>query len=108
MATKRMFSNNIIDKDAFVDLSPSAQLLYFHLGMKTDDDGFVAQARKIANLIGATNNELEELIDTGFIIPFPTSKVFLITHFLINNNVKNDRYNKTDYQKEWAIDYSGS
>ena len=41
MAQRRMFSKTVIETDAFVDMSQTAQNLYFHLGMRADDDGFV-------------------------------------------------------------------
>ena len=46
MAEKRMFSKQIIDSDAFLDMPLSAQALYFHLSMRADDDGFVDNPRK--------------------------------------------------------------
>ena len=42
MAQKRMFSLQVTDTDRFLDMSASAQALYFHLGMHGDDDGFVS------------------------------------------------------------------
>jgi hypothetical protein len=33
MAQKRMFSLQVTDTDRFLDMSASAQALYFHLGM---------------------------------------------------------------------------
>ena len=100
MATKRMYSSNVIDSDPFLDLPMSAQLLYFHLGMKTDDDGFVLGARRIARYIGASEQDIITLVQHGFLIEFP-SKVYVITHFLVNNSLKNDRYHQTIYQKEY-------
>ena len=101
MATKRMFSNNVIDSDAFLDLPPTAQLLYFHIGMKTDDDGFVTGARRIMKVIGGTDDDIKALVDSGFLIPFPDSKVYVVTHFRINNDLKNDRYHTTVFQTEF-------
>ena len=101
MATKRMFSNIVIDSDAFLDLPESAQLLYFHIGMKTDDDGFVTGTRRIMKLIGGTEADITALVDSGFLIPFPDSKVYVVTHFRINNDLKNDRYHSTVYQTEY-------
>lgn len=101
MATKRMFSNNVIDSDAFLDLPVTAQLLYFHIGMKTDDDGFVIGARRIVKLIGGTEADITALVDSGFLIPFSDSKVYVVTHFRINNDLKNDRYHSTVYQTEY-------
>ena len=42
-----MFSPKIIDSDAFLDMPSSSQLLYFHLAMRADDDGFVDNPKKI-------------------------------------------------------------
>ena len=101
MANKRMFSNMVIDSDLFLDLPPMAQLLYFHCGMKTDDDGFIYGARRIARIIGASDDDFKTLIDKGFLIEFPDSKVFVIVHHRQNNDLKNDRYHPTNYQQEF-------
>ena len=103
MATKRMFSNVVIDSDRFLDLSQTAQLLYFHLGMKTDDDGFVIGSGRIARLMGASKEVFQELTDSGFLIEFPDSRVFLMTHHRLNNDLKNDRHHDTVYQSEFAL-----
>ena len=41
MAERRMFAKSIIDTDTFIDMPATARLLYFDLGMRADDDGFV-------------------------------------------------------------------
>jgi len=38
MAQKRMFSNEVITSDVFLDMPLSTQALYFHLNMAADDD----------------------------------------------------------------------
>lgn len=101
MATKRMFSNIVIDSDSFLDLTPMQQLLYFHCGMKTDDDGFVSGAKRIARIIGAEDSDFAALVENGFLIDFPESKVFCIVHNRLNNDLKNDRYHPTNYQQEY-------
>ena len=102
MATKRMFSNIVIDSDSFLDLTPMQQLLYFHCGMKTDDDGFVSGAKRIARIIGAEDSDFAALVENGFLIEFPESKVFCIAHHRQNNELKNDRYHPTNYQQEFS------
>ena len=47
-----MFSSQIIDSDAFQDMPLSAQALYFHLGMKADDDGFLGNPKRVQKMIG--------------------------------------------------------
>ena len=47
MAERRMFAKTIIDSDAFLDMPQSTQLLYFHLSMRADDDGFINNPKAI-------------------------------------------------------------
>ena len=51
MAEKRMFTQKIVDSDAFLDMPLSTQALYFHLNMHADDDGFVNNPKKIQRVI---------------------------------------------------------
>ena len=39
MAKKRMFSTDMVDTDAFLNMPGGAKLLYFYLGTHGDDDG---------------------------------------------------------------------
>ena len=100
MATKRMFSNNVIEDDDFMMLSKDAQLLYFHMGMATDDDGFTKKYRTTMRSLGIDNEILDELVQQGFVYVFE-SNVALIRAFKINNDLKNDRYHETIYQQEF-------
>ena len=47
MAKKRMFSLDVIDLDSFIEMPISAKLLYYDLGMRADDDGFINSPKKI-------------------------------------------------------------
>lgn len=67
MAQKRMFSLQVVDTDAFMDMPTSAQALYFHLGMHGDDDGFVSSPRKIARAAGCNNDDMRLLIAKGYV-----------------------------------------
>lgn len=101
MALKRMFSNSIIDSDDFMTLSNDAQLLYFYLGMATDDDGFTKKYRTTMRALGINENALEELEKHGFIYIFEENNLVLIRDFKINNDLKNDRYHETIYQEQF-------
>lgn len=96
-----MFSLSVVDTDKFLDMSSSAQALYFHLGMHGDDDGFVSSPKKIARVAGCNDDDLRLLAAKGFVIPFD-SGVIVITDWNINNTLKNDRYHETVYQEEKA------
>lgn len=105
MAQKRMFSLSVVDTNKFLDMSSSAQALYFHLGMHGDDDGFVLSPKKIARVAGCNDDDLRLLAAKGFVIPFD-SGVVVITDWNINNTLKNDRYRETVYQDEKSKIYT--
>ena len=99
MAEKRMFSNKVIETDAFLDMPDSTQNLYFHLSMNADDDGFVAKPKSIMRMTGKKEDDMRLLITKSFIIPFE-SGVIVIKHWRINNYLRADRYKETIYQEE--------
>ena len=99
MAKKRMFSMDIVDSDAFLDLTPSAQALYFHLCMRADDDGFVGNAKKIIRMLDLSDIDLDLLIDRRFVLDFGNG-VICIKHWWMNNTIRADRYTPTNYTDE--------
>lgn len=99
MAERRMFANKVISSDDFLDMPASTQLLYFHLGMRADDDGFVGSPRAVMRMIGASNDDLKLLCAKKYIIPFK-SGVVLVAHWKINNYIQRDRYHETVYLSE--------
>lgn len=101
MAEKRMFTQKIIDSDAFLDMPLSTQALYFHLNMRADDDGFVNNPRKICRMVSASEDDLKLLCAKRFVIGFE-SGVIVIKHWRMHNTLKKDRYNPTQYQDEFA------
>ena len=99
MAERRMFAKTIIDSDAFLDMPTSSQLLYFHLSMRADDDGFVNNPKKIQRMVGCAEDDLKLLMVKKFIIQFE-SGVCVIKHWRIHNYIRGDRYNETNYKEE--------
>ena len=99
MAERRMFAKTIIDSDAFIDMPVTARLLYYDLGMRADDDGFVNSPKKIMRMVGASQDDLAILITKKFIIPFETG-VVVIKHWRIHNYIQKDRYKPTKYEEE--------
>lgn len=101
MANKRMFSVEVTETDAFLEMPLTAQALYFHLGMHGDDDGFVSNPRSIMRSVGCTDSDLQALIDAGYVMVFD-SGVLVITDWKLNNSLRNDRYKPTMFQAELA------
>lgn len=98
MARRRMFSSDVVNQDHFLDMPADSQLLYFHLGMAADDEGFVSP-KKVMRMVGASDDSLKLLILKGFVIPF-RSGVVVITHWKQNNYLQKDRISPTIYQRE--------
>lgn len=99
MAQRRMFSKQITDTDAFLDMPATAQNLYFHLNMHADDDGFLGNAKTIRRMIGASEDDLKVLVAKQFILIFPDG-VAVIRDWHIHNYIQKDRYHPTVYEKD--------
>ena len=95
-----MFTMQIVDSDAFLDMPLSTQALYFHLNMRADDDGFVNNPKKILRMIGASDDDLRILLLKRFVIGFEEKGVIVIKHWRMNNYLRKDRYHPTQYQDE--------
>lgn len=101
MARRRMFSLDVVDTDRFLDMPSSTQALYFHLGMRADDDGFVASPKRTTAMCGCSADDLNLLAAKGFVKPFE-SGVLVIVDWKKNNLIRPDRYTPTQFQEEKA------
>ena len=99
MANRRMFSLSIVDTDRFLEMPSSTQALYFHLGMRADDDGFVAAPKSIAAICGCSVDDIRLLAMKGFVQAFETG-VLVITDWKENNKIRKDRYTPTKFIHE--------
>ena len=99
MAQKRMFNKAITNDDNFLEMPMSSQVLYFHLSMNADDDGFINNWRSIMRITGTKEDDMKVLIAKQYIIPFE-SGVIVIKHWRLNNYLQKDRIIPTQYQEE--------
>lgn len=110
MAQRRMFSKEVTTSDLFVDMPSSSQLLYFHLGMEADDEGFIGNAKMLSRAYGTNNDDLKLLEAKGFIIVFK-SGVTVVKDWNLNNKIRKDRQKPTIYTEEkklLTLDSKGS
>ena len=96
-----MFTQKIIDSDAFLDMPLSTQALYFHLNMRADDDGFINNPKKIVRMIGASEDDFKVLIAKNFVMQFD-SGIIVVKHWKMHNYIQKDRYKPTVYEDEKA------
>ena len=93
-----MFSKTIVvDSDDFLDMPVSARLLYYDLGMRADDDGFV-NPKMVMRMTGASDDDLKVLLAKKYVLGFE-NKVLVIRDWKINNFIRPDRYTPTIYKE---------
>ena len=97
MAQRRMFSKAVTGSGRFLQLSATARLLYYDLGMQADDDG-VVEAFAVLRLTGAAWVDLEALVDGGFVRLLNSDLVAHIVHWRQNNCIQKDRYHPSVYR----------
>lgn len=97
-----MFSKRVIDTDEFLDMPATAQMLYFHLAMNADDDGFVGKPKTIMRMCRASEDDLTVLLGKQFVISFDTG-VIVIRHWRIHNFIRKDTYHPTIYEREKSM-----
>lgn len=98
MANRRMFSNQIIDSRRFLQMPATTRLLYFDLGMKADDDGFV-ESFAVLRMTGASEDDLRLLAAKGYIIIVNDDLTAYIKDWTKNNQIRADRYHKSIYHE---------
>lgn len=101
MTDKRMFSLSVCDTDWFLDLPLSTQAVYFHLNLRADDDGFVANHKSILRKVGANANDYQLLVAKRFILEFE-SGVIVIKHWRMHNTIRPDRKQDTQFKEEFS------
>jgi len=99
MATKRMFSLEVVDTDKFLDMPVTTQALYFHLGMRADDEGFISSPKRIIKSVNCNEDDFKLLIAKGYLIPFEEG-VVVISDWNVNNWIRPDRKHETRFLKE--------
>lgn len=90
MASRRMFSIRITESARFLKMPPSSQNLYFHLGMRADDDG-VVEAYPVMCMTSSTEDDLRVLIGKGFVSVLNDDLVVFIDDWMENNSIRADR-----------------
>lgn len=85
-----MFSNRIANSAKFLQMPEGAQLLYFHMVQRADDDG-VVEAYPLLKLLGSAPDNFKVLLAKGFICQLNDDQVTVITDWLEHNTIRADR-----------------
>lgn len=96
MAERRMFSKSVVSSGRFLRMSEAARLLYYDLGMYTDDGGAV-DAFTVMRITGASDEALRELVRRGFVVILNDEMVVYIPDWRENNTIRGDRLKQSVY-----------
>lgn len=103
MASKRMIAKIVVRSDAFLNLPFSTQALYTQLAIEADDYGMLGNGNTIKRMIGASDNDLQALIDKNYLISFnDNNEVVAITHWNVNNAISPSKRKETLYPNEYS------
>lgn len=97
MANRRMFANSIINSARFLQMPATTRLLYYDLGMKADDDGFV-ESFSVLRMTNASEDDLRILHQKGYIFIVNDELLVYICDWLVNNQIRKDRYSESIYK----------
>jgi hypothetical protein len=68
MIKNKIINLLVVDTDSFLDLPLKTQALYFHLIIRSDNNGIIENAKKIRELINANEIDMRLLINKGFLL----------------------------------------
>jgi len=96
-----MFSKTVSNSSEFLMMSQSAQNLYFHIGMNSDDDGFC----EIFTIMRMTESKPDDLklLHEKCLIYVVDSRVCIVRDWHENNQLRADRYHRSSYLSEKPI-----
>ena len=97
MAERRMFSQKIVQSSKFLQMPKSSQCLYFHLGLRADDDG-VVEAYSVMNMIKANEDDLKLLVAKGYVVILNEYLVAYIVDWQEQNKIRPDRKQDSIYK----------
>lgn len=102
MRSRTGFAKSVVLSKDFLEMSVDAQLLYYTLCMRADDDGFVDNPKPIMSKVSATETELSELVSKKYIIPFEDG-VIAIRHWFVNNCIRKVTYIPSVHQDKKRV-----
>lgn len=97
MGDHRCISKRVVEAFSFLELPITAQYLYFHLVINTDDRG-VVEAGNILRLTKTNTGDLQSLIDHQYVIPLNGDLVSYIPDMWEHNKLRADRIRESQYR----------
>lgn len=96
MGDHRCISKRVVEAFSFLELPITAQYLYFHLILNTDDRR-VVEAGNILRLTKTNTGDLQSLIDHQYVIPLNAYLVSYLPDMNEHNKLRADRIKESKY-----------
>ena len=100
-----MISDLVLESDDFIDLPLSAQALYCHCVVNSDNAGFFSSINIIKRMIGAQQEDVDALVNAGFLIRFPGTSTCGIRHWKMMNELTGK--SKSEYPEAKLVRLNG-
>lgn len=107
MAERRMMSKQFVNNASFMKMSDSAKLLYFYLNVNADDDGIV-EAYAYSQMLNTPEDDVKVLCQKEFIVFLNDDWLAFLPHWLINQQLRADRYKPSIYRNTLLNKYPDS
>ena len=104
MAQKRSFFIKDVRAENYMMLTDKAKVLLWDLKANTDDYGFIDQMTVSKAVTQATDSEVNELINQGYLYSFDSGK-YLLRWFQKDNNIPYQKMQQTTCPKELQYVY---
>lgn len=100
--SRTMIKADICTSDGFLDMSHSAQALYFQLNLAADAQGVVTNSKRILRISGFDDDHLSELERSGYVIFLDAARLRLvvIAHWWEMNTKDSHNWAASSYQSE--------
>ena len=93
-----MFAKQVVHSARFLRMPIKARLLYYELGMETDDEGIV-EAVKAIRIAGVSEGTLDILVEKGYVtILDPEDLIVYMNDWNTNNNLRKDKLTPSVYR----------
>lgn len=100
--SRTMIKADICTSDTFLDMSHSAQALYFQLNLAADAQGVVANPKRILRVSGFELSHLNELENNGFvvIIDAQSFRLVVVAHWWEMNTRDSHNWTPSSFQND--------
>lgn len=85
-----MISNRVANSAAFLQMPADAQLLFFHMILRADDDG-VVELYPLLKLVNVAPDSVKVLFLRGFVKELNDDQVVIISEWNEHNKIRSDR-----------------